>query len=103
MDDQADIRNRPPKVISGKFSGERLESRVLEEQIQEAVARGQRSIEVHAFGQHGIGGRLWRAANEAVHIKISGHPGQRVGSMGVHNTFIEVLGPASDDVGWLNA
>ncbi|MBW2434886.1 MAG: pyridine nucleotide-disulfide oxidoreductase, partial [Deltaproteobacteria bacterium] len=89
--------------MSGTFSGERVESRVLEEQIQEAVARGDRSIEVNAFGQHGIGGRLWRAGNEPVHIKIFGHPGQRVGSMGFPNTFIEVLGPTSDDVGWLNA
>ncbi len=103
MDNQATVNNKPPQVISGKFSGKRLDSRVLEEQIQEAVARGQRSIEIHAFGQHGIGGRLWRTANEPVHIKITGQPGQRVGSMGFPNTFIEVLGPASDDVGWLNA
>ena len=103
MDNQATVNNKSPKMISGKFSGERLESRVLEEQIQGAIARGQRSIEVHAFGQHGIGGRLWRTGNEPVHIKITGHPGQRVGSMGFPNTFIEVLGPASDDVGWLNA
>ncbi|MGD9180383.1 MAG: FAD-dependent oxidoreductase [Desulfobacterales bacterium] len=103
MDNQATVNKKPPQVISGKFSGERLESRVLEEHIQEAIARGQRSIEVHAFGQHGIGGRLWRTANETVHIKITGHPGQRVGSMGFPNTVIEVLGPASDDVGWLNA
>ena len=37
MDNQATVNNKPPKVISGKFSGERLESRVLEEQIQEAM------------------------------------------------------------------
>ena len=92
-----------PRVISGTFSGNRVESRVLEEQIQEAVEQGERSIEVSAFGQHGIGGRLWRSGNEAVHIKITGQTGQRVGSMGFPNTFIEVLGPASDDVGWLNA
>jgi glutamate synthase domain-containing protein 3 len=103
MDNPAAENNKTFQVISGTFSGERVESRVLEEQIQEAVARGQRSIEVRAFGQHGIGGRLWRSGNEPVHVKISGHPGQRVGSMGVPNTFIEVLGPASDDVGWLNA
>ncbi|MGD9042100.1 MAG: FAD-dependent oxidoreductase [Desulfobacterales bacterium] len=103
MDNQVTVNDKPPRVISGKFSGERLESRILEEQIQEAVAQGQRSIEVNAFGQHGIGGRLWCAGNEPVHIKISGHPGQRVGSMGFPNTLIEVLGPASDDVGWLNA
>jgi NADPH-dependent glutamate synthase beta subunit-like oxidoreductase/glutamate synthase domain-containing protein 3/NAD-dependent dihydropyrimidine dehydrogenase PreA subunit len=103
MDNQSAENNKPSGVISGTFSGERVESRILEEQIQEAVARGQRSIQVHAYGQHGIGGRLWRAGNEPVRVQISGHPGQRVGSMGFPNTFIEVLGPVSDDVGWLNA
>ena len=103
MDNQASFNNKPPRVISGEFSGNRVESRVLEEQIQEAVAQGERSIEVSALGQHGIGGRLWRSGNEAVHVKITGQTGQRVGSMGFPNTFIEVLGPASDDVGWLNA
>ncbi|MGD8741206.1 MAG: FAD-dependent oxidoreductase [Desulfobacterales bacterium] len=103
MDNQASVNNNPPRVISGTFSGNRVESRVLEEQIQEAVEQGERSLEVSAFGQHGIGGRLWRSGNEAVYVKITGQTGQRVGSMGFPNTFIEVLGPASDDVGWLNA
>ena len=103
MDNQQADKNNPPRVISGNFGGNRVESRVLEEQIQEAVSQGQRSLEIQAYGQHGIGGRLWRAGAEAIQIKISGHPGQRVGSMGFPNTFIEVLGPASDDVGWLNA
>jgi NADPH-dependent glutamate synthase beta subunit-like oxidoreductase/glutamate synthase domain-containing protein 3/NAD-dependent dihydropyrimidine dehydrogenase PreA subunit len=103
MDNQATGNKKSVRVISGKIGAERVESRVLEEQIQDAVAGGRRSIEVHAFGQHGIGGRLWRAGNEPVHLKVLGQPGQRVGSMGFPNTFIEVLGPASDDVGWLNA
>jgi NADPH-dependent glutamate synthase beta subunit-like oxidoreductase/glutamate synthase domain-containing protein 3/NAD-dependent dihydropyrimidine dehydrogenase PreA subunit len=103
MDNQVTGNKKSARVISGKIGGERVESRVLEEQIQEAVTGGRRSIEVHAFGQHGIGGRLWRAGNEPVHLKVLGQPGQRVGSMGFPNTFIEVLGPASDDVGWLNA
>jgi NADPH-dependent glutamate synthase beta subunit-like oxidoreductase/glutamate synthase domain-containing protein 3/ferredoxin len=90
-------------VIAGRQGGERMPSRVLEEQIQSAVAQGRRRIQVEAFGQHGIGGRLWRAGSETVRIRITGHPGQRVGSMGFPNTLIEVLGPASDDVAWLNA
>ncbi|MBU1163068.1 MAG: FAD-dependent oxidoreductase, partial [Proteobacteria bacterium] len=76
---------------------------MLEEQIQEAVADGHRYLEIKALGQHGIGGRLWKAGDEKVHIRIKGHPGQRVGSMGFPNTSIEIMGPASDDVGWLNA
>jgi len=90
-------------IISGKKYGNRLDSRILEEQIQEAVADGHRYLEIKAFGQHGIGGRLWKAGDDKVHIRIIGHPGQRVGSLGFPNTFIEIMGPASDDVGWLNA
>ncbi len=89
--------------ISGKKDGVRIESRVLEEQIQEAVEHGQRYLEINAFGQHGIGGRLWKAGNETVRVRIVGPPGQRVGSMGYPNTRISVTGPASDDTGWLNA
>ncbi len=89
--------------ISGRKDGIRIESRVLEEQIQAAVEQGFRFIEVEAFGQHGIGGRLWKAGDEEVYIRVTGHPGQRLGSMGFPNTTIEVMGPVSDDVGWLNA
>ncbi|MDD5169900.1 MAG: NAD(P)-binding protein, partial [Syntrophales bacterium] len=90
-------------TISGNEDGHRVQSRILEERIQEAISAGRRNLEIVAHGQHGIGGRLWRAGDEPVHIRISGSPGQRVGSMGFAGTFIEVQGPASDDVGWLNA
>jgi NADPH-dependent glutamate synthase beta subunit-like oxidoreductase/glutamate synthase domain-containing protein 3/NAD-dependent dihydropyrimidine dehydrogenase PreA subunit len=89
--------------VSGKQYGHRLSSRVLEEKVQDMVARGHRRIRIEAFGQHGIGGRLWSAGDETVRIEIEGSPGQRIGSMGFPNTLIEVRGPASDDVGWLNA
>ncbi len=89
--------------IDGMQNGKRMESRILEERIQEAIDNGHRNIEVKAYGQHGIGGRLWRAGEERVNVRITGAPGQRLGSMGFPNTFIEVMGPASDDVGWLNA
>jgi NADPH-dependent glutamate synthase beta subunit-like oxidoreductase/glutamate synthase domain-containing protein 3/NAD-dependent dihydropyrimidine dehydrogenase PreA subunit len=89
--------------IDGKEKGLRIESRILEEKIQDAVEKGARCIEINAFGQHGIGGRLWKAGNESIHVVIKGHSGQRVGSFGFPNTCIEVIGPASDDAGWLNA
>lgn len=89
--------------ISGVENGRRLESRILEERIQNAVADGCRRLEIEAFGQHGIGGRLWKAGDEVLHIGITGSAGQRIGSMGFPNTLIEVFGPASDDTGWLNA
>ncbi len=90
-------------VISGMENGHRIESRVLEELIQAAVFEGHRHLEVEASGQHGIGGRLWRAGDEPLNIRILGSTGQRTGSMGFPNTRIEIMGPASDDVGWLNA
>ncbi|MDY6822810.1 MAG: FAD-dependent oxidoreductase [Thermodesulfobacteriota bacterium] len=89
--------------ISGKKDGIRIESRILEETIQAAVERGERFLEIDAFGQHGIGGRLWKAGDEQVQVRITGHVGQRPGSLGFPNTRIEIMGPASDDVGWLNA
>ncbi|MEM5786145.1 MAG: FAD-dependent oxidoreductase [Syntrophobacteraceae bacterium] len=88
--------------LSGFENGHRIESRILEERLQKAVEGGCRQIEVEAFGQHGIGGRLWKAGDEKIYVKITGSPGQRVGSMGFPNTLIEIFGPASDDAGWLN-
>ncbi len=89
--------------IHGVENGHRIESRILEERIQKAVADGHRNLEVNAFGHHGIGGRLWSAGNEPVYVKVLGSSGQRTGSMGFPNTRIEVMGPTSDDIGWLNA
>jgi NADPH-dependent glutamate synthase beta subunit-like oxidoreductase/glutamate synthase domain-containing protein 3/Pyruvate/2-oxoacid:ferredoxin oxidoreductase delta subunit len=90
-------------VISGKVDGHRLESRVLEEQIQDAVAQGHTRLHVKAYGQHGIGGRLWKAGDQKVHVKITGPVGQRTGSLGFDNTLVEIMGATSDDIGWLNA
>jgi NADPH-dependent glutamate synthase beta subunit-like oxidoreductase/glutamate synthase domain-containing protein 3/ferredoxin len=103
MSDQEITGKTKYHVISGRFAGERVASRIIEEQIQEAVAQGHRALQIDAYGQHGIGGRLWRAADDPIRIQVIGQPGQRLGSMGFPNTSVEVLGPASDDVGWLNA
>ena len=89
--------------ISGKKEGKRISSRVLEEIIHRHIKNGRRNIEVEGFGQHGIGGRLWDAGAEKTYIRIIGQSGQRTGSFGHANTRIEVMGPASDDIGWLNA
>ncbi len=89
--------------ITGFENNIRVESRILEERIQKAVSDGFRHIEVTAYGQHGIGGRLWRAGDEEITVNVLGTSGQRLGSMGFANTLIESFGPASDDVGWLNA
>lgn len=95
--------NKHYYIISGKKNGKRLDSRILEEKIQYAASKGYKDIKIRAYGQHGIGGRLWKAGKGSLYIKIEGQAGQRVGSMGFSNTFIDVMGSASDDVGWLNA
>ena len=89
--------------ISGKVDDRRIESRVLEEQIQHAVAQGHTRLHIKAYGQQGIGGRLWKAGDQKVNIKITGPVGQRTGSLGFDNTRIEIMGATSDDIGWLNA
>ena len=95
--------NKPTIILPGMEKGIRVDSRVLEERIQKAVADGHRFIEIIAQGQHGIGGRLWRAGSDPVFMRVMGTSGQRLGSMGFPNTMLDVIGPASDDVGWLNA
>jgi NADPH-dependent glutamate synthase beta subunit-like oxidoreductase/glutamate synthase domain-containing protein 3/NAD-dependent dihydropyrimidine dehydrogenase PreA subunit len=89
--------------IPGRREEKRIPSRVLEEIIHQQIRGGHRNLEIEAFGQHGIGGRLWDAGTDAVNIRIIGHSGQRTGSLGNANTCIEIMGPASDDLGWLNA
>jgi len=88
-------------TISGNVNGKRVPSRILEEQIQQAVRDGARQLHIISDGQHGIGGRIWPRA-ESVLITVEGPVGQRLGSMGMFGTEIVVKGSASDDVGWLN-
>ena len=88
-------------AIRGISHGKRVPSRILEEQIQQAVQDGVREIHVIADGQHGIGGRIW-PRGETVKIVVEGPVGQRLGSMGMFGTDIIVKGSASDDIGWIN-
>ncbi len=88
-------------IIKGIVNGQRVPSRIFEEEIQEAVRQGDRDLLIIADGQHGIGGRIW-PRSETVRITVEGPVGQRLGSMGMFGTEIVVRGGASDDVGWLN-
>lgn len=88
-------------TIKGNIDGKRIPSRVLEEQIQNAVRDGASELHIIADGQHGIGGRIW-PRDEKISITIEGPVGQRLGSMGMYGTEIVVKGGVSDDVGWLN-
>ena len=88
-------------TIHGNVNGYRVPSRILEEQIQEAVKSGVRELRVIAEGQHGIGGRIW-PKGETIRITVEGTAGQRIGSMGMDGTEIVVKGSVSDDAGWIN-
>jgi NADPH-dependent glutamate synthase beta subunit-like oxidoreductase/glutamate synthase domain-containing protein 3/NAD-dependent dihydropyrimidine dehydrogenase PreA subunit len=88
-------------TIKGNIKGKRVSSRVLEEQIQDAVRKGARELNIEADGQHGVGGRLW-PLGEKISITVEGPVGQRLGSMGTSGTEIVIRGSVSDDVGWLN-
>ncbi len=90
-------------TIHGFENGHRVQSRILEERIQRAVTQGARALTVEAYGQHGIGGRLFLSRKEPVTVRITGSPGQRTGSMGFPGTKIIIEAPTSDDIGWLNA
>jgi len=89
--------------LKGRDDSGRVSSRILEERIQEAVRHGAAAIEIEAFGQHGLGGRIFKPGGESTKVIIRGSSGQRAGSMGFPGTDIEIFGPASDDIGWLNA
>ncbi len=88
-------------IIKGSINGKRVSSRILEEQIQNAVRDGAQELHIIAEGQHGIGGRIW-PRDKKVLITVEGPVGQRLGSMGMFGTEIVVKGNVSDDVGWLN-
>lgn len=88
-------------TLNGSVKGKRVPSRLLEEEIQEAVKNGARDIRVIANGQHGLGGRIW-PRGDTVRITIEGPVGQRLGSMGMFGTEIIIKGSASDDIGWIN-
>ncbi len=89
------------KVIEGNRGAARVDSRILDDEIREAIRSGFTKLHIIADGQHGIGGRLW-GVGEPVVLTVEGPVGQRLGGMGVFGTTITVLGSASDDVGWLN-
>ncbi len=88
-------------TINGIVNGNRVPSRILEEQIQQAVQDNTGELRIIAYGQHGIGGRIWPKSHKVI-ITVEGTSGQRLGSMGMPGTEILVKGSASDDVGWLN-
>ena len=81
---------------------ERMSTQDLLLAIEAAVREGETEFEIAASGQHDIGGPLWHPEGKKLTFHVT-NPGQRVGSMCLDNTEVIVDGPASADVGWLNA
>ena len=81
---------------------ERMSTQDLLLAIGKAVAEGETEFEIHASGQHDIGGPLWHPEGKKLFFHVT-NAGQRVGCMCLDNTEIIVDESSSADVGWLNA
>ena len=88
--------------ISTLQNNERMSTQDLLQAINAALLAGETDFFVEASGQHDIGGPLWHPEGKILRFHIT-NPGQRVGCMCLEGTEIYVEGPASADVGWLNA
>lgn len=88
--------------IQGIIDGRRVSTQKLLYSIYDKLNEGITEFEVEASGQHNIGGSLWSKDGHTLKFKVK-NPGQRVGSMGMFGTEIEIEGSAPADVGWLNA
>lgn len=81
---------------------ERMSTQDLLLAIGKAVKEGETQFEIHASGQHDIGGPLWHPEGKKLFFHVT-NAGQRVGCMCLDNTEILVDESSSADVGWLNA
>ena len=84
--------------IQGIVDGKRVSTQKLLYNIYDKLNEGVTEFEVEANGQHNIGGSLWSTEGATLKFKVT-NPGQRVGSMGLHGTEIEIIGSAPADVG----
>ncbi len=90
------------KHLTTFSNNKRISTQALLQQVYSAMQAGETEFEIDASGQHDIGGPLWDSEGRSLKFLVR-NPGQRVGSMGMPGTEIVVEGPASADVGWLNA
>lgn len=89
-------------IIEGIVDGHRISTQKLLQDIYKKLEEGYTDFEVNACGQHDIGGPLWDNQGKPLKFKVK-NPGQRLGSMGMYGTTIEVESSSPADVGWLNA
>jgi NADPH-dependent glutamate synthase beta subunit-like oxidoreductase len=88
--------------INALEGNNRMSTQDLLQAINEALAQGETEFHIDAAGQHDIGGPLWHPEGKPLKFVVT-NPGQRLGAMSLEGTEILVEGPASADVGWLNA
>ncbi len=90
-------------TIEGIVNNERISTQDLLQEIQSKIDEGFTDFEIHACGQHDIGGSSWaKDKDETLTFNIT-NPGQRVGAMARRGTKIFVNGSTPADVGWLNS
>lgn len=90
------------RIYGHDENGNRVSTRVLLERIYEELDKGEIDFEIFASGQHDLGGPFWNKHGKLLRFIIH-NPGQRCGSMGMKDTYLEVHGSASADIGWLNS
>lgn len=88
--------------IEGIVDGQRKSTQQLLQDVYKSLNEGCTEFNIHASGQHDIGGPLWSDKGASLKFNVK-NPGQRVGCMGMRGTQIVVEGPVPADVGWLNA
>lgn len=95
-------KNNTKIDIDGIVDGKRISTQQLLQEIYKHLNEGCTEFNIHASGQHDIGGPLWSDKGKKLKFNVK-NPGQRVGCMGMYGTQIIVEGPAPADVGWLNS
>lgn len=88
--------------IEGIVDGQRKSTQQLLQDVYHYLNEGYTEFDIHASGQHDIGGPLWSENGETLKFTVK-NPGQRVGCMGMQGTQIVVEGSTPADAGWLNA
>ncbi len=99
---ESERKTNTTAIIDGIVDGHRISTQQLLQEIYKKLEEGYAEFEVNACGQHNIGGPLWDKDSKPLKFRVK-NPGQRLGSMGMRGTTIEIEGSAPADVGWLNS
>lgn len=89
-------------TIQGIVDRQRKSTQQLLQEVYKHLNEGCTEFDIHASGQHDIGGPLWSENGGKLKFIVK-NPGQRVGCMGMKGTQIIVEGSTPADAGWLNS